>query len=227
MKLDIKHFFDNITYPMVKEKVFTEDIFSEPIRILLSIFCVYNHTIPQGAPTSPAISNIIMRDFDMAIGSWCEKNKIRYTRYCDDMTFSGTFEKEPVINIVKSELKKLGLFLNDKKTTYLHSGQSKNVTGIVVNEKLSISKKYKKRIRQEIYYCIKYGIDEHIKRITLQSWDDEFIYALKKINFDVKLEISKEHYINSLLGRINYVLSVEENDEMLECKRWLEKYRYR
>ena len=64
MKLDVRKFFDHITYPMVKEKVFPSKKYSESNRILLAVLCVYNHAIPQGAPTSPTISNIILRDFD-------------------------------------------------------------------------------------------------------------------------------------------------------------------
>ncbi|MEQ2611067.1 reverse transcriptase family protein [Eubacterium ventriosum] len=222
LKLDIRHFFDNITYPMVKEKVFKPDIFSEPIRILLSILCVYEHSIPQGAPTSPDISNIIMRDFDKEIGDWCKERNINYTRYCDDMTFSGKFDKEPVIEKVESELRKMGFYLNNRKTTYLHSGQSKNVTGIIVNEKLSAPRKYKKEIRQEIYYCKKYGIENHMKHSVLKKKSRQLSDSLKgQINFDVDVEISKEQYINSLMGRINYVLSVEDNEEMREYKEWL------
>ena len=95
------------------------------------------------------ISNIIMRDFDNKIGAWCYEHEIAYTRYCDDMTFSGDFDPKLVIHLVKSELKKLGLFLNDQKTVVVRKGQKHSVTGIVVNEKLSAPSKYKKKIRQE------------------------------------------------------------------------------
>ena len=67
VKLDILHFFDSIIYPLVKEKVFPADRYSEANRILLTILCTYHEAVPQGAPTSPAISNIIMRDFDDTI----------------------------------------------------------------------------------------------------------------------------------------------------------------
>ncbi len=72
VKLDILHFFDSIIYPLVKEKAFPADRFSEANRILLTILCTYDVAVPQGAPTSAAVSNIIMRVFDNTIGVWWE-----------------------------------------------------------------------------------------------------------------------------------------------------------
>ncbi len=203
LKLDIRHFFDHLIYPVVKEKAFPKKRYSEQNRILLSLLCVYMDSLPQGAPTSPTISNIIMSDFDNTIGHWCLDNKIAYTRYCDDMTFSGDFEPRPVIQFVKSELKKLGLFLNDQKTVVVHKGQKHSVTGIVVNEKLSAPYEYKKKIRQEMYYCKKFGVKSHLDSCRNNELP--------------------EKYVLGLLGRINYVLSIEpKNEQMQEYKTWLQ-----
>lgn len=202
LKLDIRHFFDNLTYPIVKDKAFPKERYSEQNRILLSLLCVYMDSLPQGAPTSPMISNIIMRDFDNEIGSWCKEHRISYTRYCDDMTFSGNFDPLPIILRVKAELKKLGLFINDKKTVIVREGQKHLVTGIVVNEQLRIPTEYKKRIRQEMHYCMKYGVESHIRSVGIYLPPDK--------------------YILQLLGRINYVLSVEpQNSQMKSYRSWL------
>ena len=202
LKLDIKNFFDNIGYDLLKKKVFTEERYSEQNSALLSLLCLYRGAIPQGAPTSPTISNIIMREFDNTIGSYCSKKNIAYTRYCDDMTFSGDFIPNDIIKMVKRELKKLGLNLNKKKTIVVKKGQKQTVTGIVVNEKLSVPNSYKKKIRQEMYYCIKFGVASHIKAINISE--------------------TSENYISTLLGKINYVLSVEPNNtEMKQYREWL------
>ena len=199
LKLDIRHFFDHIIYPVVKEKAFPKEHYSEENRVLLTILCIYRDALPQGAPTSPAISNIIMKDFDNLVGEWCSKRNITYTRYCDDMTFSGSFDTKEVTEFVKGELKKMGFFLNDKKTVALHNGQKKAVTGIVVNEKLSISVVYKKEIRQAVYYCKKFGVKSHLKSRQIQ--------------------MDEKSYLRKLLGKINYVLSVEtENGEFKDYK---------
>ena len=200
LKLDIRRFFDSITYPMVKEKAFPANRYSEGNRILLSVLCVYKDAIPQGAPTSPAISNIVMREFDDTVGRWCEERNIAYTRYCDDMTFSGAFDPAPLTAFVRVELKKMGFFLNDKKTAAVRQGRRQQVTGIVVNERPGVPADYKRKLRQEIYYCERFGVDSHLA--------------------NQRDAISKQDYLSSLLGRIGYVLSVEpDNRDMLAYKR--------
>ncbi|MBQ3009580.1 MAG: RNA-directed DNA polymerase [Oscillospiraceae bacterium] len=203
MKLDIRKFFDHCFYPLVKEKAFPAARYSEPNRVLLSLLCVYHDALPQGAPTSPAISNIILRDFDNAVGSWCAKRHIVYTRYCDDMTFSGSFDPAEVKTKVRTELRKVGLFLNDNKTVVLNGGQRQTVTGIVVNERVSVPSDYRRKLRQELYYCRKYGIAAHLEHIGSEA--------------DVR------SYERQLLGRVNYVLYADPcNQEMQEYRRWLQ-----
>ena len=199
LKLDIEGFFDNIIYSKVKDIVFYEEKYSEPIRILLTMLCYYRESLPQGAPTSPAITNIMMYDFDERIGAYCSEREIAYTRYCDDMAFSGAFDEKEVIAIVKAELQKLGLFLKNRKTAIISNTKRQTVTGIVVNEKINLTKEYKKKIRQEMYYIKRFGIDSHLKKIGI---------------------LEKEQYIDSLLGRIAFVLqTIPKDDEFLEYKK--------
>lgn len=201
LKLDIDGFFDHITYSRVKDCVFGKENYSEPIRILLTMLCYYKESLPQGAPTSPAITNIIMYDFDEKIGKYCGENNISYTRYCDDMTFSGDFNEKAVIFVVKDELRKLGLFLKNRKIAVIPNPKRQTVTGIVVNEKIGLTKEYKNKIRQEIYYIKKYGIDEHLNKIGCQD---------------------KQHYLNSLKGRVAFVLqTIPDDEEFLRYKEFL------
>ena len=204
LKMDIRHFFDHIYYPMVKAKVFTADRYSESNRVLLSLLCVHKDALPQGAPTSPVISNIIMRDFDDVVGSWCKERKITYTRYCDDMTFSGSFDPKVVKTFVKEQLKITGFYVNDKKTVVARNGQQKNVTGIVVNERPNTTAAYRKKLRQELYYCKTYGVYSHMQR--------------------TQVNVTEDTYLRQLLGQVNYVLSVDPlNEEMQGYKRWIKK----
>ncbi len=208
LKMDIRHFYDHLIFPLVRDKAFPTSRYSEQSRTLLTFLCTYRDCLPQGAPTSPSISNIILRDFDNHIGEWCNERNIAYTRYCDDMTFSGEFDPKPVIELVKKRLQELGLYLNEKKTVVIRKGQRQSVTGIVVNEKSSVPIEYKKRIRQEMYYCMKFGVASHLRKTDCQE--------------------SEETYIAKTLGRINYVLSVEpDNSQMQRYRKWLMKQNYK
>ena len=204
LKLDILHFFDSIRYSTVKDKVFPEEVYAEPLRILLAMLCYFKDALPQGAPSSPAITNIILYEFDEQIGQWCTKHGIAYTRYCDDMTFSGDFDPAEVIRFVRRELKKMGYLLNEQKTKIQRPGQQQTVTGIVVNEKLNIPVDYRRKLRQELYYCRKFGIQEHLQEIGL--------------------EIPEGTYRMQLLGKVNYVLQIHPDDkDMLKARKWLLK----
>jgi len=202
LKLDILHFFDSVRYSTVKDKVFPEEIYAEPLRILLTMLCYHKDALPQGAPSSPAITNIILYEFDELVGQWCRERGIAYTRYCDDMTFSGDFNPAEVIRFVRLELKKLGFLLNEQKNRIQRLGQQQTVTGIVVNEKLSIPADYRRKLRQELYYCRKFGFQEHLQKTGL--------------------EIPEDTYRMQLLGKVNYVLQVQPEDRnMLEARKWL------
>ena len=204
LKLDILHFFDSIRYSTVKDKVFPEEIYAEPLRILLTMLCYYKDALPQGAPSSPAITNIILYEFDELVGQWCRERGIAYTRYCDDMTFSGEFDPAEVIRFVRQELKKLSFLLNEQKTRIQRPGQQQTVTGIVVNEKMSIPADYRRKLRQELYYCRKFGIQEHLQKIGL--------------------EIPEDTYRMQLLGKVNYVLQVHpDGGDMHEARKWLQQ----
>ena len=199
LKLDIRKFFDHVTYPLIKEKVFTADRFSEANRILLSVLCIYNESLPQGAPTSPSISNILLYEFDEKLGAWCKERNIAYTRYCDDMTFSGKrLCPKDIEREVRILLKEYGLFINYKKMSYISGSRRKKITGIIVNEKPNTPVEYRKKIRQEMYYINKFGLEDHLERIKYKGL--------------------RKKYLLGLLGRINYVLSVDQNTEFNKYK---------
>lgn len=165
LKMDIKDFFENITYLMVYQQAFPEIYYPSAIRTLLAHLCCYKDMLPQGAVTSPAISNLVMLPFDNYIGTWCKERKLRYTRYCDDLTFSGTFDAKEVKQKVRSCLQAFGFEVNPGKTRVQTKQQRQSVTGIVVNEKLQVSKDYRRRLRQEVYLCEKYREVQQLQRL--------------------------------------------------------------
>lgn len=188
LKLDIQDFFDQITWILVYQNAFPETHFPPAIRKMLTEFCCVRDRLPQGAPTSPTVSNLVMRPFDVHMGEWCREREIRYTRYCDDLTFSGVFAPEEVIRKVRGFLQVYGFELNRKKTRVLGRGNAQSVTGIVVNEKAQVSRAYRRKLRQEVYLFDRYGI-----KTEEGPKNDE-----------------KERM--RLLGKMRYVLSVNPED---------------
>ena len=128
LKLDISHFFDSILFPRVISAAFPDTLFPPAAAALLANLCCCRERLPQGSPGSPAISNLVMRPFDESMRRWCEARQIVYTRYCDDMTFSGDFDPAAVYHKVKSYLEAMGFSLNEKKTKLLKDGVRQSVT---------------------------------------------------------------------------------------------------
>lgn len=155
LKLDIRDFFGHIIIPMVQRCAFPSRYIPPSVAMLLTYLCCYQEYLPQGAPTSAAISNLVMKPFDDYMGSWCEERGIRYSRYCDDMTFSGDFDAGAVIRKVGGFLNEMGFELNQEKTHVIPACRQQMVTGIVVNHKPQVSKEYRRKLRQELHYCEK------------------------------------------------------------------------
>lgn len=193
LKLDIKNFFDNISFIDIYNSCFSIEYFPKSVGMLLTSLCTYDGHLIQGTPTSAYISNLVMREFDECLGSWCELQNISYTRYSDDMTFSGNFNPSEVIIKVRKMLYKLGLELNASKICVINKSKSQRVTGVVVNEKVQVNSKYRNKIRQEIYYINKFGLESHLLKDNIK--------------------ISPQRYLNILYGKILYVLQINENDE--------------
>ncbi|MBI9110127.1 retron St85 family RNA-directed DNA polymerase [Maridesulfovibrio ferrireducens] len=187
--LDIKDFFGSIHGGIIFN-LFRTIGYRSSIASLLTNLCIYDDALPQGAPTSPALSNIIMKGFDQRAAGFCKKREIRYTRYADDLTFSGTFFPKEIIRFITSALSDLKMDLNPTKTRILGQGQQQRVTGIVVNEKMQVPRKTRRNLRQSIFYIKKYGISSH--------QNHEKIY--------------KSNYVRHLLGIANHILFINPKD---------------
>lgn len=193
LSLDIKDFYNHLTDWMVYQ-LFIEAGYSEAVGMMLTNLCCLKGCLPQGAPTSAALSNILMRDFDYKIGEFCKNSKIRFTRYADDMTFSGDFNEVKVISFIKKNLKALQLSINEAKTRVRKQGQQQEVTGVVVNYKPQLAKSIRKDIRKDLYYINKYGLQSHLKYI----------------------QEGRSRYLEHLFGVINYALFINPDDEEMK-----------
>lgn len=199
LKLDIQDFFGSILFHMVLKKAFPAIYYPEAAGVLLTNLCCFHDCLPQGSPASPAISNLIMAPFDSYMGKWCESRSIAYTRYCDDLTFSGSFDPDAVIRKTGGFLDEMGFSLNKKKTRVLTRQTRQTVTGIIVNQKLQVSKEYRRKVRQELYYCEKFGVLSHLSHIG----DSRYL----SLGQD-----GPKKYLSSLLGRVNHIRMVNPQD---------------
>lgn len=199
VKTDIEDFFSHVMYYMVYQHAFPAVYFPPQIRTLLTHLCCYRECLPQGAPTSAYISNLVLRPFDEHMGAWCAERGITYTRYCDDITCSGSFTPGPVLRKLSGFLQEMGFYLNEKKTRVMRPGQRQTVTGLTVNRTLQVPKKYRNDLRKDIYFCMKYGVESHLQKIGDTAY-----------RADGKQ--GERRYLLSLLGKVNYILYINEKD---------------
>jgi RNA-directed DNA polymerase len=196
VKMDMKSFFSRIPFKRVFG-VFARMGFNSAVCTQLSNLCCCEGVLPQGAPTSPALSNLVLAQMDRRIAGFCHRRGITYTRYADDMSFSGDFQASELLWFLRRVLPENGFEANEKKTRILGRGQKHRITGVVANAKPQTDKEYRRQVRQEIYYLKKYGLHDHLQRYKA----------------DRKVRISRKKYLQKLLGRIAHVLSINQADE--------------
>lgn len=199
--LDLKDFFPSIKTNSV-EQIFKSLGYSDLISNLLAKLCTKDNSLPQGAPTSPYISNLYFLPADNQISEFCKVHSIRYTRYADDLTFSGDFDENSVLNFVSDVVKKLDLVIHPEKVKLMTPNQRQTVTGIVVNQKPQVVFHKRNKVRQEIYYIKKFGLVNHMERKG----------------------IKKRSYLEHILGKVNFIIQVNPTDtEFKEYKDFLIK----
>ena len=221
VKLDIENFFGSITFSKVFHTVDAAlersplagpdgrqpsentagKSYNGDVSWFIAKVCTLNNALPQGAPTSPMLSNMVFFPLDQMIDSYCSERGIRYTRYSDDMIFSGNFQPYSLITFIRKLLKKNGFILNEDKIVIAGSGRQQKITGVVVNQRPQADRKYRRDIRQEIHYIGKYGLEEHLRR-----------KGFLRNDADNRVQMIKE--LQRLIGRIVFVLQLDpENRE--------------
>ena len=186
--IDLKDFFPSIEQRRVLKRLGAKPFnFKPEIALLISGLCAmrvkrevpneykerdldktYVYILPQGAPTSPIITNMICETLDRRLSGLARRFGLRYSRYADDITFSsmhnvyaekGEFRQE-LIRIINDQ----GFTINEKKTRLQKLGSRQEVTGIIVSNKLNVTKKYVREIRSLLYISEKYGYSAAMAR---------------------------------------------------------------
>ncbi|HSP80043.1 MAG TPA: reverse transcriptase domain-containing protein, partial [Myxococcaceae bacterium] len=178
VNLDLKDFFPTVEYPRVKG-LFRKLGYSEATATVLALLCTepdvdeveldgqrYYVTrgprrLPQGAPTSPALTNLLCRRLDSRLAGAARKLGFVYTRYADDLTFSasgpGPHDAGELLRLVRWLVRQEGFTPHPEKTRVLRRGRQQEVTGVVVNDKPGVDRKTLKRFRALLHQLEKRG----------------------------------------------------------------------
>ncbi|OED37390.1 hypothetical protein AB833_23480 [Chromatiales bacterium (ex Bugula neritina AB1)] len=207
LMFDITDCFQSIHWPMVKV-VFKRMGYPDAVSILLTALCTHSvrlkpaqlklfdtaqrnrlrqRHLPQGAPTSPALTNAALHRLDIRLTGLAHHFGLDYSRYADDLAMSGNTHRdwrflEPLIGGICLDE---GVTLNYKKTRIKKSHQKQRVVGIVVNSKTNIDRNYFDTLKAILTNCTKYGLDSQNR-------------------------YRHPHFRAHLLGRIQYVKSLNE-----------------
>ena len=122
---------------------------------------------PQGAPTSPGLCNAIAMRLDRRLAGLAAANAFVYTRYADDLTFSGDDESKIglFLRVVREIVEDEGFRLNRDKTHVMRSGGRQAVTGVVVNETLGLSRQERRKLRAQIHQMSPDHAPEELARL--------------------------------------------------------------
>jgi len=229
--LDLKDFFHSFDLNRVKMGFFMEPFNLKEDRkllaFLLASLCTHpfevngeiKSVLPQGSPTSPTITNVLCKKLDRRLTGLAYRFGAKYTRYADDITFSSPhniYNDEKFINELqriiaednllktKSKQKEIGpkLKLNTDKTRLQKAVHRQEVTGLIVNDKLNVRKRYVKQIRMWLYYWEKYGY-EKAQQIFIKDYFADKGHVKK----------CKPNLVNVLDGKLEFLKMVKGVDD--------------
>lgn len=187
LKIDLKDFFPSITINQVIT-IFKSLGYTHKVSFYLAAICCYGEVLPQGAPTSPMLSNIVAKSLDNRLMKYSKKFNLKYTRYADDLAFSGDSIPVKHIEYITKIINSCGFVVNEKKTILQQEKHKRIVTGISIAEDvIKVPREYKRKLKLEIHCIRKHGLLGHMRKHKIRNPD----------------------YLLSIIGKIHFWLSVE------------------
>lgn len=172
---------------------------------------VKRNVLPQGAPTSPVITNIVCQRLDYILSGVAKRFGLKYSRYADDITFSSMHNVYQQESDFLKELHRIiaeqGFHIKESKTRLQKDGYRKEVTGLLVNEKANVQQRYIKQLRMWLYYWERYGY-ERASGFFLQQ------YIADKGH----VKNGKPDMANVISGKLDYLKMVKGADNELYQK---------
>lgn len=152
--IDIENYFGSINRINI-EKILLINNIGPQLAKSISMLTTLNNSLPQGAPTSPTLSNSYLYDFDKQMSEIANRKGVNYTRYADDISLSSDIKKDVMylINIARDKLQNKDLKLNEAKTRIATRSAQQRVTGIVVNVKVMPPRKLRRNIRAMFHHA--------------------------------------------------------------------------
>lgn len=161
LNIDLADFFGAVNFGRVRGIFLAPPFeFCEKVATCLASLCTYQGVLPQGAPTSPRLANLVCRGLDREMRKLAFAHGCRYSRYADDITISTRKQRFPRrlaarrsdgVTIVRSEITTMvsrhGFILKESKSRLLSQQNRQEVTGLVVNRKLNVSREYVRGLR--------------------------------------------------------------------------------
>jgi RNA-directed DNA polymerase len=194
--IDLKDFFTTFRAKRVKNLLSSWGI-NDEIATSLALLCTFKGSLPMGAPTSPILSNLCSYELDMKLMRFCELNHLTYSRYADDLTFSSNQNiSDELIQSLIQLIRENGFNINYKKLRLIGSHRKQKITGIIVNQKLSVERKLKKKIR---------AIEHDIKMNGLKNATERHFEKDKPFNEDLQNKL-----INKIKGFKSFIKMVEK-----------------
>jgi RNA-directed DNA polymerase len=204
---DFSEKYDDTSLASLIANLCTALIKYEVLGFNQSVSIMTKRALPQGAPTSPILTNIVCQRLDFILSGVAKRFGLEYTRYVDDITFSSMhnvyktdseFIKE-LIRVIKEQ----GFRINASKTRLQKHGYRQEVTGLVVNEKVNVTKRFVKQIRMWLYYWESYGYERASEFFRKD-------YCLDRSHSKAKWK--KVKMLNVVGGKIEYLGMVKGKD---------------
>ena len=219
LNIDLKNFFDSFNFGRVRGFFIKDRDFavSPEIATVIAQIACYQGKLPQGAPSSPIITNLITRILDYRIVKIAKKYRFTYSRYADDMTFStnrelnsnklrASKELENFLTELEEIIISSGFEINPKKTRLSNNMQRQEVTGLVVNKKINVKREYIKNTRAMAFQLYKDGAFEIDKKPgTLNQLTGRFAFIFQIEQYNNYL-LYKKSLIQNNLDSQKYLL---------------------
>lgn len=214
LNIDLKNFFDTIPPDSIVCRLMRTP-FSFPHSIaetIVMLSCLYSSeynrpVLAQGSPLSPVLSNIFCEALDTDLYSLSLQNNATFSRYADDITFSSNeaiiAPGTPFFNSVVNSIQTNGLLLNKDKVRLQNNHYRQSVTGLVVNEKVNVSRAYIKDIRNLLYIWNRYGSQSAYLGFS-KHYQKCFPQVGRK---------TIPNFVEYLRGKINYLGLVKGKDD--------------